>query len=238
MTYGSIVVLTTGVKTGHSMSERDTRIIAAKPRRRRKEARPGDIVEAALDLFIERGFGATKVEDVAHRAGVAKGTLFVYFPTKQDLFRAVARKIMTVNLDQLYRATGDLDLPLADLVPALLAQGARVGESRLPALVRLLISESRAFPDLAQVWHDEVISKVLGLLVAAIERGQARGEIRPGDPRLHAFSIIGPMLAGTLFREVFGASGADLPDLQILATQHADTVLNGLAIGARGTPAS
>jgi AcrR family transcriptional regulator len=213
------------------MSKRTPRAIVAKPRQRRKEARPGEIVQAALDLFIERGFGATKLEDVARRAGVAKGTLFVYFPTKPDMFRAVARAILTVNLDQLQRATAGLDRPLTEFIPALLTQAANVGETRLPALLRLLISESRAFPDLAQVWHDEVVSKVLDLLVAAIERGQARGEIRPGNPRLHAFSIIGPMLAGTLFREIFGESGAEVPDLQALAVQHVDTVLNGLRMG-------
>lgn len=205
-----------------------------RPRRqRRKEARPSEIVQAALELFIERGFGATRIEDVARRAGVAKGTLFVYFPTKQDLFRAVARNILAVNLDQLHQAAADPDRRLADLVPALLGQAAQVGETRLPALVRLLISESRAFPDLAQVWHDEVVSKILGLLMAAIERAQARGEIRPGDPRLYAFSIVGPLLAGTLFREIFGGSGAELPDLHKLAAQHADTVLDGLMIHDR-----
>ena len=224
------------MKAKRFMNDRKTPTAAAPPvekprrRQRRKEARPGEIVQAALDLFIERGFGATKLEDVARRAGVAKGTLFVYFPTKQDLFRAVARTILTVNLDRLNQATTDPDRPLAELVPALLAQAAHVGETRLPALLRLLISESRAFPDLAQVWHDEVVSQILDLLVAAIERGQARGEIRAGNPRLYAFSIIGPMLAGTLFREMFGQSDADLPDLHALAAHHAVTVLNGLVI--------
>ena len=215
------------------MNERSTRTTtppAQGPRRRqrRKEERPKEIIQAALELFSERGFGATRIEDVARRAGVAKGTLFVYFPTKQDLFRAVARNILAVNLDGLHQAAADLDRPLTELVPALLGQAAQVGETGLPALVRLLISESRAFPDLAQVWHDEVVSKVMGLLMTAIERGQARGEIRPGDPRLHAFSIIGPMLAATLFREIFSGSGAAVPDLHKLAAQHGDAVLDGL----------
>ena len=199
-------------------------------RQRRKDARPGEIIAAALDLFSERGFGATKLDDVARRAGVAKGTLFVYFPTKQDLFRAVARSVLSVNLDALRQAAAGTDRPLAELIPALLGQAAQVGQTRLPALVRLLISEARNFPDIAEVWHEEVVSKILGVLVTAIERGQARGEIRAGDPRLHAFSIIGPMLAGTLFREVFGAGGVEVPDLGKLAAQHAESVLNGLLI--------
>ena len=199
-------------------------------RRRRKEARPSEIIEAAIALFAERGFGAARLEDVARRAGVAKGTVFVYFPTKDDLFRAVARTVLTSHLERLHSAAADLDRPMAELVPMLLAQAAAViGEGRLPAMMRLLVAESRQFPDLARVWHDEVVSKVLGMLTLAIERAQARGEIKPGNARLYAFSIMGPMLASALFREVFRDT-APLPDLRELAEQHARTILDGLLL--------
>lgn len=199
-----------------------------KRRQRRKEARPAEIIEAAIEIFGERGFGAAKLEDVARRAGVAKGTLFVYFPTKQDLFRAVARTVLTSHLDRLQNAAANLDQPLCELVPMVLAQAARLGEGRLPGMIRLLVAEARSFPELARMWHDEVVSQVLGLLSAAIGRAQARGEIRPGDPYLHAFSVMGPMVSAMIFREVFGATEAALPDLRELAAQHAGTVLNGL----------
>jgi AcrR family transcriptional regulator len=206
------------------------RDVGEKPRRqRRKDARPAEIIEAALELFVERGFGATRLEDVARRAGVAKGTLFVYFPTKQDLFRAVARRVLAVNFEPLRQAAAkQRDMPLAELVPLLLARAAQLGETQLPAMIRLLIAEARVFPDLAQVWHDEVVSKVLALVVSAVERAQARGEVGPGDPRLAAFSIIGPMLSAVLFRQVFVGADASLPDLHALASQHARTVLHGL----------
>jgi AcrR family transcriptional regulator len=197
-------------------------------RRRRKDARPGEIVAAAIDVFVERWFGAARLEEVARRAGVAKGTVFVYFPTKSDLFRAVAQALLTANFEPLENAAADAGLPLSDLIPLLLAQAALVGEGKVSAVIRLLIAESRAFPDLAQVWHDEVVAKVLGLLTAAIERAQLRGEIRAGDARLQAFSIIGPMLAGVIFREVFRDTTAYLPDLRELASQHAHIVLRGL----------
>jgi AcrR family transcriptional regulator len=204
----------------------------AQPRRRRKEARPSEIIEAAIAIFAERGFGAARLEDVARRAGVAKGTVFVYFPTKDDLFRAVAQTVLISHLERLRSAAADLDRPIAELVPMLLAQAAAViGEGRLPAMMRLLVAESRQFPDLARVWHDEVVSKVLGMLTLAIERAQARGEIKPGNARLYAFSIIGPMLASALFREVFRDT-APLPDLRELAEQHARTVLDGLLLPA------
>ncbi|MGZ3174066.1 MAG: TetR/AcrR family transcriptional regulator [Croceibacterium sp.] len=204
----------------------------AEPRRRqrRKDARPSEIVEAAIEIFGERGFGAARLEDVARRAGVSKGTVFVYFPTKADLFRAVAQTVLTLHLERLGSAAADLDGPLTELVPLLLAQAAAViGEGRLPAMMRLLIAEARKFPDLARVWHDEVVSKVLGLVTAVIERAQVRGEVRPGNARLYAFSIVGPMLASALFREVFRDT-ALLPDLAELATQHAQTVLHGMLL--------
>jgi hypothetical protein len=97
-------------------------------------------------------------------------------------------------------------------------------------MVRMMIAESRAFPDLALMWHDEVVSKVLTLVTSVIGRAQARGEASPGDPLLHAFSILGPMFAGALFREVLSGTGATLPDLEKLALQHAQTVLDGLIV--------
>jgi AcrR family transcriptional regulator len=213
-----------------SMSSDPTPRPAVTPRRRqrRKDARPSEIIEAAIEVFGERGFGKARLEDVARKAGVAKGTVFVYFATKEDLFRAVAQTVLSAHLRRLQGAAADIDRPLTETVPALLAQTARViGEGRLPAMMRLLIAESRTFPDLARVWHDEVVSKMLGLVTGALERAQARGEIRPGDVQLQAISIMGPMLAAALFREVFRDT-APLPDLQELAAQHAQTVLRGL----------
>jgi AcrR family transcriptional regulator len=202
----------------------------APPRReRRKEDRPAEIVAAALDVFADKGFGAAKISDVAHLAGVSKATVFVYFPTKEDLFRAVAQTVAGANFERLRLAGPELAIPLAEFVPLLLAQAAAVGESRVGSIVRLLIAESRAFPDMAKVWHDEVVSVMLGILVAAITQAQARGEVRAGDPRLIAFSILGPMMAGVIFREVFRGAGAELPDLRALATQHARIVLAGLS---------
>jgi AcrR family transcriptional regulator len=183
-----------------------------------------------MEVFAERGYGAAKLDEVAHRAGVAKGTVFVYFPTKEDLFRAVAQAILAAHLERLAGAGSDLELPLTTLIPLLLEQAALTGQSRAAAVIRLLIAEARTFPDLAQVWHDEVLGKVLGVVTAAIERAQARGEIRSGDPKLYAFSIMGPILAGVVFREVFQQTDVALPDLSALAKQHAQAILHGLVL--------
>lgn len=208
--------------------EEDSAARPRPPRTRRKEARPGEIIDAAVALFAERGYGATRLEDVARRAGVAKGTLFVYFPTKEALFRAVARSILSANLNGIAHAATDPERSFSELVPTLLAQAAANGEGQLPVIMRLLIAESRTFPDLARVWHDEVVSKVLALVTGAIERAQARGEVRAGDPRLHAFSILGPMLAGMLYRQIFAGIDETPPDLRALAALHGETLVNKL----------
>jgi len=91
-----------------------------------------------------------------------------------------------------------------------------------------VIGESRNFPELARVWHDEVASKAIGALAAAIERAQRRGEVRNGDPRLFAFSLMGPMVLGALWRATLVPAGGEPLNLPALARQHADTVLEGL----------
>ena len=195
---------------------------------RRKEDRPGEIIEAAIEVFAEKGFGAAKIEEIALKAGVSKGTVFVYFETKEDLFRAMARSILSIQLGRLEHVAPVADVSLADLLPRMLMLAAGVGESRVAAVLRLLIAESQAFPDLPKVWHDEVVAKALGILTSAIEAAQRRGEIRKADPRLLALSIIGPMMAGVIFRQVFAATETWLPDLRKLASQHAEILLHGI----------
>lgn len=198
---------------------------------RRKEARPTEIIEAALQVFIEYGFAAARLDDVAKRAGIVKGTLYRYYDTKEDLFRAVVQAAVEMHLQGIEQVATAFQGSLGELVPVLLMRVARgMSESRVPALARLVISESRNFPDLARIWQDNVVSQMLTLLTGVIVEAQARGEVRPGDPRGHAFSIIGPMVMAFLFHEVFDTAGDYAPDLSTLARQHAETVLKGLMI--------
>ena len=121
------------------------------------------------------------------------------------------------------------DAPFAELAPQLLSRAAEMMEGgRVPAIARMVIGESRNFPDLARIWHDDVVACVIGMVTGIIARAQERGEVAPGDPRLHAFSLMGPMVMAMLFREVFGGVAANPPDLPALADQHARTALRGL----------
>jgi AcrR family transcriptional regulator len=196
---------------------------------RRSEDRPREICAAALDVFAEKGFAAAKLDEIASRAGVSKGTLYLYFKDKEQLFRAVVRDSIAPNVAAITSAISAMEAPFADVVRMFLA-GFAEREARLPlgAVAKMVIGESRNFPELARVWHDEVASKAIGALAAAIERAQQRGEVRDGDPRLFAFSLMGPMVLGALWRATLVPAGGEPLDLPALAKQHAETVLQGL----------
>jgi AcrR family transcriptional regulator len=196
---------------------------------RRAEDRPREICAAALEVFAEKGFAAAKLDEIAKRAGVSKGTLYLYFKDKEQLFRAVVRDAVVPNVERLRAALIQTGLPFGDLVRMFLANFVEVA-NRVPvgAVAKMVISESRNFPELAKVWHDEVVSKALGSMTALIEMAQARGEVRSGDARLHSFTLMGPMLMGIIYRETLEPIGGEPLDLAALARQHVETLLAGL----------
>ena len=200
---------------------------------RRKEERPADIVAAALQVFAEKGFAGARVEEIARRAGLSKGAVYLYFPNKEELFRAVVRDTVVPNVDAIRAAALAAERPFAELLRMVLPRLATaVGTVPIGAVAKMVIGESRNFPELARVWHDEVVLKGIGLLAALVEQAQARGEVRPGDPRIHAFSVMGPMLIGVIWRETFTPIGGAEIDLEAVAAQHVETVLEGLLTGA------
>lgn len=196
---------------------------------RRSEDRPREICAAALEVFAEKGFAAAKLDEIAQRSGVSKGTLYLYFDDKQDLFRAVVRSAIVPNIDAITAAISALDAEFSEVVGMFLS-GFAEREARLPigAVAKIVIGESRNFPELARVWHDEVAAKAIGALAGFVEQAQQRGEVRSGDARLYAFSLVGPMVLGALWRTVLVPAGGQPLDLTQLAKQHAETVLRGL----------
>ena len=198
---------------------------------RRAEDRPREICAAALAVFAEKGFAAAKLDEIAKRAGVSKGTLYLYFKDKEQLFRAVVRSAFVPNVETLRAGLISTGLPFADLLRMFLTKFVGItGNVPVGAVAKMVISESRNFPELAKVWHDEVVSKALGTITALIEMAQAKGEVRAGDARLMAFSLMGPMLMGILYRETLQPIGGQPLDLAALAAQHVETVLNGLLV--------
>lgn len=198
--------------------------------RRRAEARPAEIIAAAYAVFAEKGFAAARLDDIAAQAGVSKGALYLYFENKQDIFEAVVRHAIAPNVDMI-RAfveayTGPLDLLLRQMM-------SRVHEAigfHFGPVIKIVIGESRNFPELARIWHDRMVDPGLGILTGVIRRAQERGEVRPGDPRNFAVTLMSPILAAVLIRETFVPVGAKPFDIPALMQQHLDTVLPGMLL--------
>jgi AcrR family transcriptional regulator len=205
--------------------------MAAERWKRRAEDRPREICAAALEVFAEKGFAAATLDEIAKRAGVSKGTLYLYFNDKEALFHAVVRDTVAPNIEAVRAAVLGANLPFDQVVRMFLARIAEL-TTRLPigAVAKMVIGESRNFPELAKVWHDQVAGRALAMLAGLIEAAQQRGEVRAGDARLYAFSLVGPMLMGVLWRETLEPAGGAPLDLEALANQHAETVLTGLLI--------
>ncbi|MFZ3005475.1 MAG: TetR/AcrR family transcriptional regulator [Phenylobacterium sp.] len=196
---------------------------------RRKADRPDEIVAAAFEVFAEKGFAAARLDDIAARAGVSKGAIYLYFATKEDIFQAVVEQSVAPNLHNLAALAAANPQNFPDLIRAFAKAMAHVASSTpLGGILKMVIGEARNFPELARVWHDRLIFPALDALSAAIAAAQARGEIRPGDPRHYAVSLISPMLVGVIWRETFTPIGAEPFDLPALMEQHVETLLRGM----------
>ena len=168
---------------------------------RRKEARPEEITAAALELFIERGYAATRLEDVAARAGVSKGTLYLYFANKEELFKAVVREGIVSPLKEFRGVIENYAGSTFDLLERLIRTWWElIGSTRLSGIPKLVMSEAQNFPEIARFYVDEVIRPGREALAALIQRGIARGEFRFLDP-LHAGNLVfAPLLMIAMWR--------------------------------------
>lgn len=164
-------------------------------RERRKEARPGELLDAALDLFVEKGFAATRSEEVAARAGVSKGTLFLYFPTKEELFKAVVRENMSGRFSEWQQEFEAFEGSTADMVRyCMRVWWERIGATRASGITKLMISEARNFPELAAFYQQEVIRPGTELVRRILQRGMDSGEFRRVDLDYAVFGIVAPMI--------------------------------------------
>ncbi len=203
-------------------------------RQRRKEARPQELLEAALALFVEKGFAATRSEEVAKRAGVSKGTLYLYYPSKEELFKAVVRQTLSTLIAEGAELAGCFEGSSSDLLCLLVnTWWERVGNTPAAGIHKVVVAEVGNFPELAQFYTDEVILPANHLFSSCVQRGVARGEFRSLPVHEVAHALIAPMIFMALCRFSFGNclvnSGADIHPAQVLQT-HLNLVLRGLEV--------
>jgi len=204
---------------------------APKPRwQRRKEARPEEIVAAALAEFVERGYAVTRLEDVARRAGVTKGTIYLYFESKEALFKAVVRETIVPVIAQGEALARSFTGSARDLVEQLVREYWRlVGETALAGIPKLMMAEAATFPELTRFYYDEVVTRGHRLMASVIERGIKNGEFRPVDVAVAAKLAMAPLMHATVVRLAFASCMPEGFNVRRYLDTHIDLYLHGIA---------
>jgi AcrR family transcriptional regulator len=205
-------------------------------RRRRKEARPAELLEAALALFVEKGFAATRSEEVARAAGVSKGTLYLYFPSKEELLKAVIQHFLGSEIDAGIKEAAALDGPTAVIMEELLVTWwTRVYEGPASGVFKLVITEVRNFPEIADFWFERVVQPGNEIVSGMLRRGVERGEFQQVNVEAAVHSILMPMILLCVHKHSFAACGIT-KDLGVdpigFMHQHLRLIFKGLEIRA------
>jgi AcrR family transcriptional regulator len=201
-----------------------------KPRwERRKDARPQELLAAALDLFVERGFASTRLEDVAKRAGVSKGTLYLYFTNKEELFKAVVRENIVPALGEAEDMISTFEGHSADLLRCvIMGWWERVGATKASGIVKLVMAEAGNFPELAAFYQEEVIMRSSRMMAGMFERGVSRGEFRPVDIDVMTQVLIAPMLMLITWKHSIGPCNQGNLNPMAFIASFLDMALHGL----------
>ena len=174
-------------------------------RERRKDARPGELLEAALDIFVEKGFAGTRVEEVALRAGVSKGTLFLYFASKEELFKAVVREYVGSHLRAGLELLAVRQEPAAELLAYCLGQWwLRYGATKASGITKLMMSEAANFPELARFYQQEVVQPGRALIRGVLQRGVDSGEFVIDDIDNAVFVVMAPLMFLIMWQHTLG----------------------------------
>jgi AcrR family transcriptional regulator len=198
--------------------------------RRRKHARPQEILEAALAVFAEKGFAAARMDDIARRAQVSKGTIYLYFPSKEAVFKALVQEMIGPQLSRLAELARGYEGPIAPLLGAMLRNlGRFIATSDKVVLPKMVIAEAGNFPDLARIYREEVVERGLALFGNLLKEGMANGEFRD-VPVQHAVRLcIAPLLVAAIWRTTFARWDPAPYDYEGLIEAHVTTLLRGLA---------
>jgi AcrR family transcriptional regulator len=199
--------------------------------RRRKDARPQELLEAAFAVFVEKGFADARLDDIAARAGVSKGTVYLYYDSKEAVFRAMISQVADAKMELVSQLVETHEGSFAALLRQLaqfMAQ--QISQPPLVHFPRLIIGESRRFPELAAFYFETAISRARKILMRIIERGQEAGEFRAMSARHAAHMFISPMLFVPIYKSVFEPHDPEALDLAGHVAAHLDIYLHGLCV--------
>ncbi|MBV8619800.1 MAG: TetR/AcrR family transcriptional regulator [Curvibacter sp.] len=213
---------------------------AAEPpvkRERRKDARPGELLDAALELFVDKGFAATRAEEVAARAGVSKGTLFLYFGSKEELLKAVVRENISGRFAEWNHEFETFAGSTAEMLAYCLnTWWERIGATKASGITKLMIGEAGNFPEIAAFYQQEVVVPAQALIRRVLQRGIERGEFKPLDLDYAIYSVIAPMLFLMMWKH---SGGACVPDgFELSPEDYIRHQLDTLLHGFQATPST
>lgn len=198
--------------------------------RRRAEARPDEVLDAALALFTEKGFAATRVDDIAKHAGLSKGAVYLYFPSKEALLEGlVKRAIVPVAddaLSQMRNFDGDPRI-LISMFMRMLAQ--RFADPGFVAIPQIVLREAAVVPSIAEMYRKHLLDRAIPAVTALIQRGIDNGYLRPVNPELTVRSLMGPPMLHLMLGEIFGIRPKGGPNFEALIENHIDILMNGLS---------
>jgi AcrR family transcriptional regulator len=197
---------------------------APEKRRVSQDERRAAILDAALDVFAENGFAAARLDDVAQKAGVAKGTLYLYFPDKEALFEELLRGVASPILDRFTALSADPAIPAGVMLERIMETFAsQVIGTKRERLVRLIITEGPRFPRIAEFYHREVISKGREIIRAVVKRGFERGELSSDAMARFPQLFFAPLLLAVIWRAMF--SQFDPLDVPAMIDAHRELML-------------
>ena len=198
-------------------------------RRRRKDARPQELLDAALDLFVEKGFAATRAEEVAQRAGVSKGTLYLYYPSKEELLKAAIAHHLSSRIAATTEEVRLIEGPMAPVLRDMMVPWwQQTYASPASGTFKLIISEVRNFPEIANFYVREVIEPGHQLVGMILQRGIASGEFRAVNIENAVHSLLLPMVMLCAHKHALGACTPHAIDASKFIADHVELVLSGL----------
>jgi AcrR family transcriptional regulator len=204
--------------------------------RRRKEARPTELIAAALELFVERGYSATRLDDVARSAGVSKGTVYLYFENKEALFRAVVQEMVLPELARVENLVKSFTGSTEELLRRLMHDWwSRVGETQLCGIPKLMISEAGNFPEVARFFVEQAVHRARRLFAQILERGIASGEFHSLDVRYAVRVLVAPMVFAAIWQRSLLPYDSEEYDVHRYLDTHLDSFLNGVRASPRTT---
>ncbi|MFT6273775.1 MAG: AcrR family transcriptional regulator [Dinoroseobacter sp.] len=194
-------------------------------RRRRKTARPTEIVVAAFASFVEHGYAGTKLDEVAKRAGIAKGTVYLYFDTKQDLFEAVIRKEVSSVIGDIEAMVEAYEGPSEELLRQIITHAySNIVLSDTRYLLRIIIGEGQKFPELCKLYYESSIKQAMALIRKVMQRGLDQGEFRQGPMTMNPQLLMSPCIMAAIWSMTFDAS--EPLDIDTYMAGHIDLILN------------